>query len=222
MEVLESSKLIQKTYYVHGQDVPRVAELIRLMPNYATKSKTQIHIVDYFYETPDKLLEELGASIRVRVLEKEQILSMVYHKEGKRREFEMQMELGDKIQDKNEYILFLEDKLQDIYTHTIDVDIARMLKNLKVFLFITTERTQLEIFNNTGFTGIVNFDAVLFSTKRHNVGENILEIKQTCLNDVANKIAFERFYHALEQKVLLTPMDETKFDAGKRVFRAEY
>ena len=134
----------------------------------------------------------------------------------------MEMEMGDKIQDKNEYILFLEDKLQDTYTHTIDADIARMLKSLKVFLYITTERTQLEIFNNTGFTAIVNFDAVAFNTKRHNVFDNILEIKQTCLNDVANKTAYERFYHTLEQKVSLTPMDETKFDAGKRVFRAEY
>ena len=222
MENLENAKIIQKTYYVHGGDIPRLAELIRLMPNYATKSKTQIHIEDYFYETPDKLLEELGASIRIRVLEKQQILSVVYTKEGKRREFEMEMEMGDKIQDKNEYILFLEDKLQDTYTHTIDADIARMLKSLKVFLYITTERTQLEIFNNTGFTAIVNFDAVAFNTKRHKVYDNILEIKQTCLNDVANKTAYERFYHTLEQKVSLTPMDETKFDAGKRVFRAEY
>ena len=223
MENLENSKLIQKTYYVHGEDVARLSELIRLMPNYDTKSKKQIHIVDYFYETDNKLLEELGASIRIRVVDdKTQTLSIVYFNEGKRREFETNMNVGDKIQDKNEYILFLEDKLQDVYTHKIDIDIARILKNLKVFLFITTERTQLEIFNNTGFSGIVNFDAVLFNTKRHKVFDNVLEIKQNCVNDVANKTAFERFFKTLEQKVQLTPMDETKFDAGKRVFRAEY
>ncbi len=221
MENLESSKLIQRTYYVHANDLPRLAELIRLMPNYDTKSTEQIYIVDYFYETPDRLLAELDASIRVRCMVGKQILSIVCKNDGVRREFETEMEQGDQIQDKNEYILFLEDKLQDIYTHKIDIDIARILKSLKVFLYITTNRTQLQIFNNSGFNGIVNFDEVMFYTKKHQLSDHILEIKMNCVNDVANKTAYERFCKALEQKVSLVPMDETKFDAGKRVFRLE-
>ena len=62
----------------------------------------------------------------------------------------------------------------------------------------------------------------MFSTKRHNIVDYVLEVKMNCLNDVANKTAYDRFVYALEQKVLLTPMDETKFDAGKRIFRSEY
>ena len=222
MENLEVQKLVQKTYYIHGNDLPRLNEIINLMPNYATRNEKHITIVDYFYETPEKLLEQLDASIRVRVSENKQILSIVCKNDGVRREFETEMHYGDKIQDKNEYILFLEDKLQDIYTHRIGIDIARILKNLKVFLFITTERKQLEIRNNAEFSGIINIDNVLFSTKRHNVVDYVLEVKLNCLNDVANKTAFDRLIHTLEQKILLTPMDETKFDAGKRVFRAEY
>ena len=132
MENFDSSKPIQRTYYVHAKDLSRLDELIRLMPNYDTKSRRTFEIVDYFFETPEKLLEQLDASIRMRVCEDKQTLSIVCKNDGKRREFETDMNLGDKIQDKNEYILFLEDKLQDIYTHKIDADIARMLKSLKV------------------------------------------------------------------------------------------
>ena len=224
MEILEVQKQIQRTYYVDSKDLSRLDELIRLMPNMATKSETQFEIVDYFYDTPEKLMETLEASVRVRVNStlNKQYLSIVVKPEGKRREFEIEMHYGDKIQDKNEYILFLEDKLQDLYTHRMDADIARMLKKLKVFLFITTYRTQLEVFNNTGFNGYVNFDSVLFNTKRHKIPEYILEIKMNCMNDIQNKTAFERFCYTLEQKVKLTNMGETKYEIGKRVFRYEY
>ncbi len=222
MENIELQKLIQRTYYVDSKDLPRLDELIRLMPNMATKSAKQISIVDYFYETPDKLLQKLDASIRVRVIDDKQILSIVCKIEGVRREFETEMHYGDKIQDKNEYILFLEDKLQDLYTHRMDADIARMLRHLKIFMYITTSRYQLEIFNNTGFNGTVNFDSVMFKTKRHHIPEYILEIKQNCLNNIQNKTAFERFCFELEQKVKLTNMGETKFEAGKRIFNYEY
>lgn len=243
MENLNVQKVIQKTYYIHAKDLPYLDEVIRLMPNYATKSTTNIVIVDQFFETPEKLLSQLDASIRIRTVGQKQTLSIVCKNDGVRREFETEMHFGDKIQDKNEYILFLEDKLQDIYTHRIDIDIARMLKNLKAFLYITTERRQLEIINNSGsmidksnnnntlinidndikkFSTLINIDNVMFSTKRHNVPDNVLEIKLNCVNDVANKTAFDRLVFTLEQKISLTPMDETKFDAGKRVFRAEY
>ena len=222
MENLEVQKLVQKTYYIHAQDIAHLDEVIRLMPNYDTKSQKSYTIADYFYETPEKLLEQLDASIRIRVVGDKQTLSIVCKNGSVRREFETDMHYGDKIQDKNEYILFLEDKLQDIYTHRIEIDIARILKNLKVFLNIMTERRQLEIINNSGFNCLVNVDNVMFNTKRHNVGDCVVEVKMNCLNDVASKTAFDRFTYALEQKISLVPMDETKFDAGKRVFRAEY
>lgn len=222
MENIQVQKSIQNTYYFNAKDMARLNEVLNLMPNYATRSIKKYTIVDYFYETPEKLLEQLNASIRIRVVDETQTLSIVCYNDGVRREFETEMHYGDKIQDKNEYILFLEDKLEDIYTHRIGIDIARILKNLKVFLYITTERKQLEIINNSGFCCLTNIDTVMFSTKRHNIVDYVLEVKMNCLNDVANKTAYDRFVYSLEQKVLLTPMDETKFDAGKRIFRSEY
>ena len=50
----------------------------------------------------------------------------------------------------------------------------------------------------------------------------VFEIKMNCMNDIANKTAFERFCYVLEQKVQLTNMGETKFEAGKRIFKCEY
>lgn len=223
MENIEVHKKVQNTYYLHSyKDFERIKEIIKLMPNYDTKSISSFVITDYFYETPENLLNELDASIRVRVVGDTQTLSIICKNDGVKREFEIAMNLGDKIQDKNEYILFLEDKLQDIYTHKIDADIARMLKSLKVFMYVVTNRTQYEVINNSGFDGLVNLDQVMFHSKRHDIGDNILEVKLNCLADVGNMTAYNRFVYTLEQKVLLLPMQETKYDAGKRIFKYEY
>lgn len=223
MENLDVKKLVQRTYYMHSEkDFAHAEEIVRLMPNYATKSTKTYQIVDYFFETPEKLLEQIDASIRIRVAENRQTLSIVCKSDGVRREFETEMQMGEKIQDKNAYILFLEDKIQDIYTHKIDVDVARMLKNLRVFLAIVTDRKQLEVINNQGFCALVNIDHVEFQTKRQKIKDNVFEIKLNSVADVANKTAFSRLCKAVEQKVLITPMDETKFDAGKRISKYEY
>ena len=223
MENLQIHKKVENSYYLHSyKDFDRLKEIISLMPNIQTKSSKNYTIVDYFYETPEKLLDQLDASIRIRCIGETQTLSIVCKNDGVRREFETEMKLGDKIQDKLEYILFLEDKLQDIYTHKIDIDIARMLRNLKVFLEVQTTRTQLEVINNTGFVGIVNLDIVKYHTKRQNVGDNVLEVKLNSVSDVANVTAYNRFVHELEQRVLLLPTQETKFEAGKRIFKFEY
>lgn len=224
MEKLNIQKKIQNTYYVKSQaDFARLNEVISLMPNFQViGKKTGIVIHDYFYETPERLLEQLDASIRIRTIGENQTLSIVCKIGGNRREFETEMYFGDKIQDKLEYILFLEDKLQDIYTHRIDADIARILKGLKVFLHVETYRTELEVINNSGFKGLVDFDVVVFNTKRHHITDNVLEVKLNCLNDVGNMTAYNRFCHEIEQRVLLVPMQETKFEAGRRVFRYEY
>lgn len=224
MEKLQITKKVQNDYYVKSaNDFNRLAEVINLMPNYAIKSKKQgLVINDYFYEVPEGLLKELNSSIRVRVFNDKQTLSIVCYSEGKRREFETDMIYGDKIQDRNEYILFLEDKLQDIYTHRIDIDIARILKGLKVFLTITTYRTEYEVMNNSGFNALVDFDSIVFNTKRHTIGDNVLEVKLNCLNDVGNMTAYNRFCKELEQRVLLVPTQETKFEAGRRVFNYEW
>ena len=223
MENLDIQKIIQKTYYLHSEkDFAHAEQIVRLMPNYAVKSEKKYQIVDYFFETPEKLLEQIDASIRIRIAENKQILSIVCNNDGKRREFETEMQVGENIQDKNEYILFLEDKIQDIYTHKIDVDVACMLKNLKVFLSIVTQRKQLDVINNQGFDSFVNLDRVEYQTKRQNIKDNVFEIKMNCFADVANKTAFERLCKSVEQKILITPMDETKFDAGKRISEYEY
>lgn len=223
MENLDIQKITQRTYYLHSaNDFARIEQIVNLMPNYGVSEMRQFEIVDYFYETPELLMNQLDASIRIRVMNNTQTLSIVCKNDGVRREFETEMELGDEIQSKNAYILFLEDKLQDMYTHKIDIDIARMLKNIKVFLCIMTNRTQMNIINNSGFAGIVNLDRVVFKTKRQNVKDSILEVKMNCLEDVGNKTAFKRFVTDIEQRVLITPMDETKFEAGKRIFNYEW
>ena len=223
MENLEIQRKMQKTYYLQKpEDFARIQQIVSLMPSYATKSTENYEIVDYFYETPERLMEQLDASIRMRVMPNKKTLSIICKNDGIKREFEIEMEPDDEIVTGDKYILFLEDKLQDIYTHRIDIDIVRILKTLRVFLVITTNRSQWEVINNTGYSCFVNFDKVMFKTKRHKVFDNVLEIKMNCVEDVANKTAFNRFVTDIEQRVMIVPMDETKYDAGKRIFGYEW
>ncbi len=223
MEKLNLIKNYDENYYLHSEkEYARLYELISLMPNYAISNTQNLSHTDVFYETPDNLLKRLDASIRVRHEGDQQYLSIVCKNNGVKREFEMQMKFGDKIADKIEYLIFLEDKLQDIYTHNIDANIIRLLKFLKPFLFITTTRTRYEIINNTGLKVFVDFDRTNFKTKRHDENDNIVEIKLKSLADKQNLTAYDRFIAELKEKVLLLPMEETKYDAGMRVFRYEY
>lgn len=223
MEKIYLDKQYEHDFYLHSEkDYERIDELIGFMPNYQVNDKQTSTHVDVFYETPDYLLRQLGASVRIRTDGDQQYLSIICKNNGEKHEYEMQMKFEEKIEDRIEYLIFLEDKLQDIYTHSIDANLIRLLRGLKPFLFVTTSRTQYEIINNSGLRFFVDFDRTNFKTKRHNVNDNILEIKLKSIADTQNLTAYDRFIKELREKVLLVPMEETKYDAGMRVFKYEY
>jgi adenylate cyclase class IV len=223
MEKIYLDKKYEKNYYLHDEKVfERIKELVGFMPNYQIGNTQNIKHTDVFYETSGRLLNQLDASVRIRIEGDNQTLSIVCKNNGEKREFEMPMKYKEKIQDRLEYLIFLEDKLQDIYTHRIDANIIRLLKDLKPFLFIETNRTRYEIMNNLGLKFFLDYDKTNFKTKRHSVDDFIMEIKLKSVADVQNLTAYNRFIDELRDKVLLVPMEETKYEAGMRVFRYEY
>ena len=225
MEMINIGKDIEKTYYLQSSDdFYRIFDIINLMPSFAIAKTYETEHFDYYFETPDYFLKNLDASIRVRKYpdKKEQILSIVCKNLGTKREFVLNMEYGDEIADKDDYLFFLEDKLQDIYLHRFEFDVIRILKTLKKFVVIENKRKVHEIINNQGFKANVFFDNVTYVSKRNKNHDAILEIKLDCWKNEDNMFFFEKFVKEVEHKVIMIPMNEKKYDAALRSFNMEY
>lgn len=223
MENIKIGKDIDKSFYLtKDSDFARAKEIIGLMPNFQIGKVHEYEYADMYFETPEKFLTEIDASVRIRKTPEKQTLSIVVHSQGTRREFEMEMEYASSLASHDEYLLFLEDKIQDIYTHKMDIDVIRTLKNLRPFLQMTTKRTVHEIVSGTDFRAEVDFDRTFMHTKRNDDQVNIIKIKNKSFLSMQNEQQFERFVKEIQKRMVLIPMDEKKLDAGIRVFRREW
>ena len=223
MENIEIGKNIDRSYYLQSEeDFSRINQVINLMAMFQVGEVKEYSYSDTYFETEDMFLQNINASIRIRKMPEYQTLSIVCNHLGQKREFEMDMEYDDQIQDKIEYVLFLEDKIQDIYTHQLDVDVVRKLKALKPFLFMITKRKACQIVSSTEFRAEVDFDRTKLETKRNIDHINVLEIKNKCYLSSQNEKLFEKFVKDIERRVVLIPMGEKKLAAGMRVFKREW
>lgn len=222
MELINISKEVEKTYYLQSErSFDDLFQVINLMPSYAIANTTKETHQDIYFDTTDRFLGNLDSTVRIRYYPdtKQQYLSIVCKNLGVRREFQMTMQFGDTINDNEDYLFFLEDKLQDIYLHRFDFDVIRILKGLKKFLSIETNRTIYEVINNQGFKTNVCFDRTSFTTKRNKTHEAILEVKLDCWHSDDNLYFYDKFIKEIEKRVILIPMNEKKLDAGLRTFK---
>ena len=223
MENIKIGKDIDRNYYLTSEnDFARANEILNLMPNFQVGDILEYEYTDSYFETPEYFLKELGATIRIRKTPEKQTLSIVCNNLGVAREFEMDMEYNSKITDSDEYILFLEDKIQDIYTHKIDVDVIRVLHHLKPFLEMVTHRKAHQIITSTDFRAEVDFDRTYIYTKRNKDQINVIEFKNKCFLSQQNEETFNRFVKEFEKRIVLIPMGEKKLAAGMRVFNREW
>lgn len=223
MENISFEKNVDKSFYLTSeQQFQRVGEILNLMPAFQVGDVTEYTYTDTYYETPEYFLKNLDAHIRIRKTPQKQILSIVCNELNTRREFEMEMAYGSQINDQDEYILFLEDKIQDIYTHKIDVDVIRILHHLKPFLVMTTKRKAHEVLNSREFRAEVDFDKTKIETKRNTDYIYVVEFKHKCFLSAENEQTFERFIKEFQRRLVLIPMEEKKLDAGMRIVKREW
>src|SRR5574344_1049510 len=132
MENMKIGKIIDESYYLTNELMfLRVKEIMSFMKSFQVGEINEYEFEDVYYETPSYFLKEIGATVRIRKMPKLQTLSILCNQLDQTREFEIEMDYGSKITDKDDYIIFLEDKIQDIYTHQLDVDVIRVLHDLK-------------------------------------------------------------------------------------------
>lgn len=223
MENVKIGRNVDKGFYLTTvDDFFRANQILNLMPNFQVGNVKEFEFTDTYFETPEYFLKELEATIRIRKTPEKQTLSIVCNNLGVAREFEIEMKYGSSITDDDVYILFLEDKIQNIYTHRIDVDVIRVLHHLRPFLVMTTHRKACEIITSTDFRAEVDFDRTYIQTKRNKDQINILEFKNKCFLSNENEEMFNRFVKEFERRMVLIPMDEKKLSAGMRVFNREW
>ena len=216
----------EKYYITEEAQYRRIYEIISNMPNFVLSESYDTTYRDVFYDTKDKFLEINRASCRVRLLGNADLLSIKYissnpYTEAKEREGYLDLPKNTDIANNKQALMFLSTKLNDVYSSRIDMDIMRKLRDVKPYLVIDTKRTVHILKNNEDLQIAIKFDRLTYQSKF--LSQNDLVVKIELLNypDSVNLDTYNRFIKELRKKAILIPDNESKFEAGKRIFNLD-
>lgn len=212
----------EKFYLSNEDEFDRVHEIISRMPNFIMYETTNTNYTDYFYDTPDNFLKQNRATVRVRKYSDKQVLSIKYIssnalKEEKEREAYMDMPADVNVTEYREAILFLSNKINDIYAKRLDIDTVRKMRDLKVYLVIYTDRETFELKNNIDLKISVHFDRLNYASKFTSGKDNVIKFVLNNYPDTVNLDTFKRFISNINKKVYFINDNESKFTAGSRI-----
>ncbi len=214
----------EKFYLTDERDFTRVYDIISKMPNFVLYETKEEKYQDYFYDTKDEFLKKNRATVRVRKEKDRQTLSIKYTSsnalmEEKVREayFDLPVELD--LLNCRDAMLFLSNKINDIYAQRLDIDVVRVLRDLRVYLVIHTNRTIYRLKNNKDLKINVKFDSCLYQTKFNNGKDEIVKFEMENYPDTLNTKIFEDFIDNVNRKVYFVHDNESKFMAGSRILK---
>jgi hypothetical protein len=212
----------EKFYLSNSDEFDRIYEIISRMPNFILYENTNTFYTDYFYDTPDNFLKQNRATVRVRKYSDKQVLSIKYIssnalKEEKEREAYMDMPVDVEVTEYREAILFLSNKINDIYAKRLDIDTVRKMRDLKVYLVIYTDRETFELKNNLDLKISVHFDKLDYAAKFTKGKDNIVKFVLNNYPDTVNLDTFKRFISNINKKVYFINDNESKFAAASRI-----
>ncbi|MDD4211641.1 MAG: CYTH domain-containing protein [Clostridia bacterium] len=224
MENLYANEDSSRSYYVQKKsDFDRAHEIMHLMPSYAFYDKDKLDFTDVYYETNDNFLKDMGVTLRVRKFKTKQIISVKYNDAliEKQNEitrqniYEQEMEASDSLFSQDN-LLFVEDKLNVIFGGKLQMDILHKLRQLKEVYLVKTKRKSYEVVHNSGLRADVFFDEVLYTNRLKSIdySDLILELNMTSIGTKINKQLFEEFVNKLREKLILIPMEESKYEAA--------
>jgi len=224
MENLFANVNSRKTYYIQKKkDFDRAHEIIRLMPSYAFYEKEKLEYTDIYLETPDNFLKNMGVTVRVRRFRDKQIISVKYDDKlvakqdnaRKQNIYEQEIASSESVFSQ-ENLLFIEDKLNVIFGGKLQIDILRKLREMQEVYLVKTKRKSFEVVHNSGFRADVFFDEVVYTNKlkRIDYSDLIMELNMTSLSTEFNKQLFGSFIDELKKRLILVPMEESKYEAA--------
>lgn len=218
MEIIESLSEIKDEFVVPSTtSFLRIEEVLYYMPGFAEKSRVSEIIEDIYYETPDKLLNDLGASVKIRKIGSKKYIHVVCYYFNNRKEYVKEIADGEIPLKNDDHLIFIEDKLQELYTHTVDADIIRMLTHLKPMFKCKIYRTTITYVNSGGLTIKALLDSCEYYSKRNTFQEKYLNIILESYPGKDEKFIYNRFMRELTSKVILIEEKVDQFQKGKQV-----
>lgn len=218
MEIIESLSEVKDEFVIpNSVSIFRVQEVLAYMPGFTEKSRSNETIIDVYYETPDKLLESLGASVMVRTNGNKKFIHVVYKYFKSRKEFVKEIAPDEDPLKNDDNLIFIEDKLQELYTHKIDADVIRLLTHLKPMFKCKIYRTTTTYINYSGLTINVTIDSVEYYSKRNSFQEKYMKVVLGGFPGKDEKFVYNRFMRELTGKVILIEEKVDMYQKGKQV-----
>ena len=225
-EGFKESKDYERRFYLEEKnEFEDVMRIINLMASFAVYKTEEAEHTDYYFETPNNFFAGFNASIRLREGTEGKFVSIKYVVETKNelgitktvKEYSQKVKEDSFITNDEDAMLFLEDKIREVFNHFVDMDILRILRTLRPVLVVKTERTTQFVKNNDKFACTVSYDYVAYKTKRKYDEDRVIEIKLDCVPTDDNLNYYEAFFRELRNRTVLIPMGETKYEVGMRV-----
>ncbi len=218
MEIIEKINEAKEDYVVPSTtSFSRIEEVLSFMPNFAEKSRLTESIQDIYYETPNKLLQELGASVKIRSCGTKKYIHVVCYYFKNKREYVKEISIEGEPFESEENLIFIEDKLQNLYTHTLEVDVIRLLTHLKPMFKCNISRTTINYVNSSSLLIKTIFDNVNYYSKRNTHNEKYLSLILEGFAGQEQKFVFNRFSRELNSKVIIIPEKIDMYKKGKLV-----
>lgn len=218
MEIIESLSEIKDEFVVGpNSSFSRIKEVLYYEPGFAEKSSEYETIEDVYYETPDKFLSNLGASVKVRRVKDKKYIHVVCYYFGNKKEYSKEVVIDEDPLKNDDNLIFIEDKLQELYTHKLEIDAIRILSHLKPMFKCKINRTTISYVNSNGLTITAFLDSANYYSKRNTFNERYLTLKLEGYPGSDEKFIYNRFLRELTSKVILIEEKIDHFQKGKQV-----
>lgn len=198
---------IERRYFVFDKHtIKHLLEKIKNLGTYSLDTKpTKKTVLDLYFDSPNKLLEDNGLILRKRILGAKSILKLkrrfempefFYYDGIRQHEREKEINTSDPL---SKHLFFLNNALNSMFSSGLKIDTDNIFKSLEVILTIKHKHKIYKVFGYGGLKIEVRHQKMYiknFQTKRKNKTE-IIEIKMVSAENTHQ--LFEDFIKRIEK-----------------------
>ncbi len=223
---MNNRKHDRKFNYANPADQANIKRIVHFMPSYALADGVSDEFLDVYYDTPEGFLKNIDASLRVRQRPNAWELTIRHKipdaleavdKNDMYRVYSQSVAVEKDFTKNPDVLFFIEDKLNESFSHRLKIDVLRILKSLKPILAVKTESIDYKIINNKQFEMHMSFEYVSFQTRKHKDTDEILKFTITSFPSLEALEHYNKIIDEIRKKVVLIELSEEKYDTGHRM-----
>lgn len=198
---------IERRYFVFDKHtIKHLLEKIKNLGTYSLDPKpTKKTVLDLYFDSPKKLLEENGLILRKRILGSKSVLKLkrrfempefFYYDGIRQHEREKEINTSDPL---SKHLFFLNNALNSMFSNGLKIDTDNIFKSLEVILTLKHKHKIYKVFGYGGLKVEIRHQKMViknFQTKRKNKTE-IIEIKMVSAENTHQ--LFEDFIKRIEK-----------------------